>query len=123
MRGGTDGLKVLRDRGLVDGVETPYEVAPGVTLEPAAGHTRTSAVVRVEDGEREAVFVGHLFLHPAQVHRYERAELEEDPPTAIATRVRLLDDAASRGTVLFGDLWAAPGYGKVTKAQDNYELV
>jgi glyoxylase-like metal-dependent hydrolase (beta-lactamase superfamily II) len=123
LRGGTDGLKVLRDHGLVDGVETPHEVAPGVNVEPAPGHTRTSAVVRVDDGDRESVFVGHLFLHPAQVHRYERTELEEDPPTAIATRVLLLDDAAARGTVLFGDLWAAPGCGTVTKSEDVYQLV
>ena len=80
-------------------------------------------MVRVRDGDDDAVFVGHLFLHPAQVRRYERAELEEDPAAAIATRVRLLDDAAERGTVLYGDLWAAPGSGTVTKDGETYDLV
>jgi len=38
--------------------------------------------VRVQEGGSEIAFVGHMFLHPAQVNRYERAELEPDPETA-----------------------------------------
>jgi hypothetical protein len=57
------------------------------------------------------------------VSRYERAEIEADPAATIDARVRLLDDAAARGSVLYGDLWAAPGFGKVTKNDDRYELV
>ncbi|HEX2384233.1 MAG TPA: hypothetical protein VHI95_16430 [Acidimicrobiales bacterium] len=123
LRTDTDGLKVLREHGLVDPIELPHEVAAGVTIEPAPGHTPSNGLVRVLNDEDEAVFVGHTFLHPAQVHRYERAELEPDPDTAIETRVRLLDDAAERGSVLYGDLWDAPGCGKVTKDGDRYDLV
>jgi glyoxylase-like metal-dependent hydrolase (beta-lactamase superfamily II) len=119
----TEGLKVLRDHGLVDAIDAPYEVARGVVFEPWPGHTPSSGVVRVQDGDDEAVFFGHLFLHPAQVSRYERAEIEADPEGTIDARVRLLDSAAARGTVLYGDLWASPGFGKVTKAGDRYELV
>jgi hypothetical protein len=122
LRHDTDALSVLRAGGLVDAVDPPYDVARGVTLEPAAGHTAYSAFVRVVDESGQAFFVGHMFLHPAQVHRYDRAENEENPPVAIKTRLRLLDDAAARGAVLYGDLWDSPGCGTVTKHGDDYEL-
>lgn len=124
-RGATEALEVLRTHGLVDGVEAPLEIAPGVTLEAATGHTRSSIVVRVrqDDGAADAVFVGHLFLHPAQVTRYERVVGDEDPEALIATRRRLLDEAATAGSVLYGDLWAEPGFGRVTKDGDAYQLV
>ena len=58
----------------------------------ALGHTHHSTAVRVVDGSDEALFVGHLFLHPAQVHRYDRVELETDPrrpwPPACASSTR-----------------------------------
>jgi hypothetical protein len=123
LRVGTGGLNVLRDNDLVDPIEAPHNIAPEVVFEPWTGHTPSSGVVRVQDREGEAVFFGHLFLHPAQVRRYERAETEADPEATVAARLRLLDEAAARGAVLYGDLWAAPGYGTVTKAGDDYELV
>jgi hypothetical protein len=119
----TEGLKVLRDHDLVDPIEAPHDLAPGVTFETWPGHTPSSGVVRVRADEGEAVFVGHLFLHPAQVRRYERAEIEADPEATVAARVRLLDDAAAGGVVLYGDLWEAPGYGTVTKDGDRYDLI
>jgi len=123
LRGDTEGLNALSALGLVDAIELPHEVAPGVVVEPAPGHTPSNGIVRVQDGDGEVVFVGHTFLHPAQVQLYERAELEPDPQTAIMTRVHVLDEAAARGTVLYGDLWDTPGCGKVTRTGDRYELV
>jgi glyoxylase-like metal-dependent hydrolase (beta-lactamase superfamily II) len=123
LRVDTDGLKVLRENDLVQAIEAPHEIAPGVMFEPWPGHTPSSGVVRVRDGDDEALFFGHLFLHPAQVARYERAEIEADPAATIDARIRLLDDAAAHGTVLYGDLWATPGFGKVTKTDGRYELV
>ncbi len=122
-RGETDAVTVLRDHGLVDAVEAPLVVEPGVTLEPAAGHTVHNTAVRVTVDGDDALFVGHLFLHPAQVHRYDRVVGDEDPEALLATRRALLDDAAARGTVLYGDLWDSPGCGTVRKDGDQYELV
>jgi hypothetical protein len=123
LRPDTDGLTVLRNNSLVDAIEAPHAVAPGVVFEPWPGHTPSSGVVRVHDEQGEVVFVGHLFLHPAQVHRYDRAEIEADPEATVAARLRLLDDAAARGTVLYGDLWDAPGYGAVARDGAAYQLV
>jgi glyoxylase-like metal-dependent hydrolase (beta-lactamase superfamily II) len=122
LRGGTDALDVLRAQGLVDAVEPPLEIAPGVLLEAAPGHTRQGTVVRVRQGDTDSVFVGHLFLHHLQVQNFERVVGDEDPAALIETRRRLMDESAARGTVLYGDLWESPGYGTVTKDGDSYVL-
>jgi hypothetical protein len=122
-RAGTEALAVLRDHALVDPIEVPLDVAPGVKLEPAVGHTVHNTAVRVTDDGGEALFIGHLFLHPAQVHRYDRVVGDEDPEALLVTRRALLDDAAARGTVLYGDLWDSPGCGTVRKDGDAYELI
>jgi glyoxylase-like metal-dependent hydrolase (beta-lactamase superfamily II) len=91
--------------GLVDALEAG-EIAPGVRIEPAPGHSSGSVVVHAED----AVFVGHLFLHPAQLVAVERAELDEDPEMTIKTRRAVLEEAKARNLRLYGDLWAEPGW-------------
>ena len=120
----TEGLKVLRDHDLVDPIEAPHELAPGVTFEPWPGHTPSSGVVRVRTDEDEAVFVGHLFLHPAQVRRYERAETRSRSRghgcRPCATARRCGRGAASCSMAICG---SAPGCGKVTKDGDRYDLI
>lgn len=118
-RGATEAVDVLRSLGLVDEVAAPYELAPGVTVEPVGGHTRSNTAVRAGD----ALFVGHLFLHPAQVRAFERIQGDEDPEGTVAARRRILDDAVESGTVLYGDLWDSPGRGTVQRDGDGYRLV
>jgi glyoxylase-like metal-dependent hydrolase (beta-lactamase superfamily II) len=132
-RGGTEALEVLRAHGLVDPVEAPLEIAPGVTLEAAVGHTKSSTVVRVREGtvgegtvgegNVESLFVGHLFLNPVQIQRLETVLGDEDPAALVETRRRLLDEAVASGAVLYGDLWAGMGCGTVVKYGDSYALV
>ena len=109
-RAGSEGADTLVELGLVAALE-PGEIAPGVRAEPAPGHTAGSVVVHLSDeGEDDVVFIGHLFLHPAQLGAVERAEHEEDPERTIKARRAVLEDAAARGAKLYGDLWAAPGW-------------
>ena len=51
LRTDTEGLNVLRAHGLVDAIELPHEVAPGIVIEPAPGHTPSNGIVRVQDGD------------------------------------------------------------------------
>ena len=108
-RKGSEGADTLIDLGLVDALE-PGEIAPGVRVESAPGHTTGGVVVHVADVEGDAVFIGHLFLHPAQLTAVERAEFEPDPEQSIKVRRSVLADARARGVRLYGDLWAEPGW-------------
>jgi glyoxylase-like metal-dependent hydrolase (beta-lactamase superfamily II) len=108
-RKGSEGADTLIDLGLVDALELG-EITAGVRVESAPGHTTGGVVVHVSDASGEAVFIGHLFLHPAQLTAVDRAELEPDPERSIKVRRAVLADAKARGAKLYGDLWAEPGW-------------
>lgn len=109
---GAEPYHVLVDRGLVD--EPGGTIASEVTTEPAPGHSRGHRFVRIGPPGDDAVVVGHLFLHPAQVFSPEpRPGLDEDIETAGRTRAALLRRAADEGTLVIGPLWATPGAGKI----------
>jgi glyoxylase-like metal-dependent hydrolase (beta-lactamase superfamily II) len=115
LRQGSHGVRRLLELGLVDRLE-PGELAPGVRVEAAPGHSTGSVVVHVDDDDGPAVMIGHLFLHPAQLIAVERAEIEPDPAKSIAVRRAVLADAKVSGAKLYGDLWAAPGWAYAPEA-------
>jgi glyoxylase-like metal-dependent hydrolase (beta-lactamase superfamily II) len=107
---GSEGADTLVELGLVAALESG-EIAPGVRVEPAPGHSSGGVVVHVSDeDEGDAVFIGHLFLHPAQLTAVERTDREEDPERTIKGRRVVLEDASARNAKLYGDLWESPGW-------------
>jgi len=108
-RQGSHGVKRLLDLGLIDALE-PGDIAPGVRVESAPGHSNGGVIVHIDDDEGGAVMIGHLFLHPAQLVAVERVELEPDPEISIKVRRAVLADAKVRNAKLYGDLWASPGW-------------
>ena len=112
---GADALDVLVADGLVD--DPDGRVAGDVAMERGPGHSRGHHVVRVGPEGDDAVIIGHLFLHPAQVYSPDpRAGLDEDIELAAETRRGLLARAAEKGTLVIGPLWATPGAGTVVPA-------
>ena len=112
---GADALDVLVAHGLVD--DPDGRVAGDVAMERGPGHSRGHHVVRVGPEGDDAVIIGHLFLHPAQVFSPDpRAGLDEDIELAAETRRGLLARAAEKGTLVIGPLWATPGAGTVVAA-------
>jgi glyoxylase-like metal-dependent hydrolase (beta-lactamase superfamily II) len=107
---GSSALLGFVDQGFVDGVEPPWEIAPGVSMELTAGHTPGHSVVRVEDG---AVFIGHLAINPIQVCGGIMSGQHPEPVTAFDALVRELAWAAERDALVIGPLWPEPGAGRV----------
>jgi hypothetical protein len=114
---GAEPYEVLVERGMVD--ETDGPVVGEVATERAPGHSRGHRFVRIGPPGDDAVVVGHLFLHPAQVFSPEpRPGLDEDIETAGRTRAAFLRRAADEGTLLIGPLWATPGAGTVVAGDE-----
>jgi glyoxylase-like metal-dependent hydrolase (beta-lactamase superfamily II) len=112
---GADALNVLVAGRLVDAPDG--RVAGDVAMERGPGHSRGHHVVRVGSDGDDAVVVGHLFLHPAQVFSPDpRAGLDEDLELAAETRRTLLARATEKRTLVIGPLWATPGAGTVVPA-------
>ena len=113
----------LAAAGIVEAVSGHEQVVPGVHLEEAPGHNRGHVVVWVSSGGEQAVIVGHLFLHPAQVASPETANGDLDPVALEATRRKLLSRCVDDDVVLIGPLFAAPGGGKVRPDGATWRLV
>ncbi len=115
-------LVALWDAGPVEATEGSETIVPGVRLEDAPGHNRGHHVVWVEDGGDQAVVVGHLFLHPAQIANPSIENGDLDPVVLEATRRALLARCAEHGTLLLGPLFASPGGGQVRPDGASWRL-
>ena len=92
-----DSVQPILDAGLADLVSDRFEVAPGITLHAAPGHTPGHLFLRVESRGEVAFFVGDIMHHPMQVHRPDWNSVYcEDPDEAARTRRRVLDLAADQ---------------------------
>lgn len=112
----------LADAGVLDAVHGGEQPIPGLRIENAPGHNRGHISVWLSSSGAEAVIVGHLFLHPAQIARPEVANGDRDPVVLAATRRGLLARCAADDVVLIGPLFAAPGGGLVRPEGDTWRL-
>lgn len=115
-------LLELLDRGQLEPVNGHEQIAPGVHLEDAPGHNRGMVTVWVSSIGQEAVIVGHLFLHPAQIAAPETTNGDLDPAALVATRLRILARCAHYDVLLIGPLFAAPGGGRVRRHGRSWRL-
>jgi glyoxylase-like metal-dependent hydrolase (beta-lactamase superfamily II) len=104
-------LPPLEAAGVVDQISGETEIAAGVRLIPAPGHT--VAQVAVEVGESGGLlYAVDALLHPLQVDRPEWGRgMDRDADAAVATRRSLLERAAERGHVLAASHWDEPVSG------------
>jgi glyoxylase-like metal-dependent hydrolase (beta-lactamase superfamily II) len=92
-----DQVIALEATGRLELVDADAELAPGVELRRAPGHTPGHCVVRLG----EAVILGDLAVHELQLADPGLAYVaEEDPAQAAATRRRLLEEHADGGQVV-----------------------
>lgn len=91
-------LPPLEVAGVLLQVDGEQEVAPGVRVLPAPGHTPGHLAVEVEGALLYAV---DALLHPLQVERPDVGRgTDADPERAIATRHTLLERASEGGLVV-----------------------
>lgn len=101
------------------------DIAPGVTLVAAPGHTPHSLVVLVSSGDAQLLHASDTTLLPAQnaAHPDWVSAFELDPSNVPATRRRLLDRASADGIAWFGYHASFPGLSRVRPKGDAYEYV
>ena len=98
-------LPPLETAGVLDKVRGETEVADGVRVVPAPGHTAGHLAVEVGDSGG-LLFVVDAFVHTLQLERPDWGHgLDIDPETAIASRRQLLARARDRGHVIAASHW------------------
>ena len=114
-------LPKLEDAGLIDLVEGDTEVAPGIHLVPAHGHTPGHSVVAVRSGVEELVLLADsMFDELSLAHPEWVAVPDMDPDETVATRRRLLDRAVADSTRVLG--YHFSGIHRVERTPNGYRF-
>ena len=90
----------LQAAGILDLVEGPQEILPGLGVRPVPGHTAGLQAVVLEGGGRKLIYLADLIptshhIHPAWVMGYDI-----DVVTCVEERVKLLDEVAGTDAIL-----------------------
>ncbi|RAI00825.1 MBL fold metallo-hydrolase [Acuticoccus sediminis] len=117
-----DSVLPVLEAGRVDLVEPGDEIAPGLTVEAAPGHTITQLILRYDDGAGNGFVCSADCLHqPIQVYAPELSSCFcEAPERAVETRHRLLAHCADTGALLLPMHFGPPHAGYVVRSGDGY---
>jgi glyoxylase-like metal-dependent hydrolase (beta-lactamase superfamily II) len=113
IRAARTAFHAIQDRvTLVQGDE---EIAPGVWLEPAYGHTLGQVMVVVATGEQKAYNISDVVVHPLFVEYPEwSAAIDMDAGAADETRRRFYARAAAENALVFGHhMGPFPNLGRI----------
>jgi glyoxylase-like metal-dependent hydrolase (beta-lactamase superfamily II) len=115
-------LPQLAKADVVDVVSGETEVVPGVHLVPALGHTNGHSVVTFACGGQQAIFLADAVLdEPYFAHPRWLSAVDMLPDETIATRIRLLDQAARDSSLVLA--FHVAGVGQVERHNDGYRLI
>ncbi|WP_411082944.1 MBL fold metallo-hydrolase [Streptomyces sp. cmx-18-6] len=122
-----DSVHPVWEAGLLDLVDVADEgtdIAPGVRLLPAPGHTPGQVAVELSSRGEKALVTGDSIHHPVQLsHPGICSCADIAPDLAARTRRRLLDSLADTPALLLGTHFPPPTAGYVRRAGDAYRLV
>jgi glyoxylase-like metal-dependent hydrolase (beta-lactamase superfamily II) len=114
-------IQALDDAGLLDVCEPGTEVASGVRLLDAPGHTPGHVAVEIETGDDTFLYVADAFIHELQLdHPDWTGVLDTDAADTVATRRRLLDRAVEHGALVAA--WHVGRAGRVARAGSAYRF-
>jgi glyoxylase-like metal-dependent hydrolase (beta-lactamase superfamily II) len=114
-------LPLLAKADVVDVVRGETELVPGVQLVPAPGHTVGHCVVSFGSGSQQAIFLADAILDRLQLtHPTWVSAVDMMPDETVATRTRLLDDAARDGSLVLA--YHVAGLGQVERHNGSYRL-
>ena len=118
-----DSVRPLLDAGVLDAVPAPSEIAPGLTFEPAPGHSPGMAVVRLTLGEGSVLFLADVVHHPLQFVMPDLgSNFCADVVQARATRDRILADSFDGSTILAPYHFASPAFGYLSKENVGFSF-
>ena len=103
-------------------VDDGAEVAPGVRLLAAPGHTPGHSAFLVTSGKEQLMVSADTMYVPALLapHPDWQGVYDQDGPTAVATRRKLIDRVIADKMKICGSHFPFPGAGAFTKEGDAY---
>jgi glyoxylase-like metal-dependent hydrolase (beta-lactamase superfamily II) len=119
-----DSVLPIVDRGRMDVVELPCEVAPGLWLERAPGHTPGMATVRLKTPQADVVILADVIHHPLQLIDPDlTTKFCADPKLARATRQAILTECANDNSIVAAYHFPSPVFGRLRKLGSSFQLI
>jgi glyoxylase-like metal-dependent hydrolase (beta-lactamase superfamily II) len=105
-------------------VDDEPEVAPGVRMVKTPGHTPGHSAFHVSSGKSQLMLSCDVAYVPALVgaHPDWQGAYDQDGPTAVATRRKMLERVTSETMMIAGAHFPFPGVGTFAKDGDGYVL-
>jgi glyoxylase-like metal-dependent hydrolase (beta-lactamase superfamily II) len=114
-------LKEAKTLELID-KEAEVEVAPGITMLPAFGHSPGNCVIVIRSGNEEAIYLGDVAHHPVHLeHPDWNAVFDVDPAMARETRKWLYEKLVDEQPWVIGCHFLSPGIGKLEREGPAYK--
>jgi glyoxylase-like metal-dependent hydrolase (beta-lactamase superfamily II) len=100
------------------------QVAPGIVIEHLPGHTPGHSGYRIEGGAASLLIWGDIVHYPdIQVSRPDvTIAFDADPPTAAATRRKVLERVSATGELVAGMHLNFPGFARLSKKGRSFEI-
>jgi glyoxylase-like metal-dependent hydrolase (beta-lactamase superfamily II) len=100
------------------------EIVPGLTTLPAYGHTPGMASFLVHSGADQLLLTADLAYHPVvNVDRPWQPGPDRDKDSALQSRRRIFDRAATDKLLVLGFHYPFPGLGRMLKTDSGYAWV
>lgn len=113
-------LRVIDDHGLLVRVDQEVEPLPGITVIPTPGESVGHQIVRLQSNGETFFYVGDLLHHIAEVEHPTWVSPYRDTAAMVASRRRLLEEAAdSQATVVFTHA-RFPAWGRIFRTDDGF---
>ena len=106
-------LPPLKEHGLLELVDAEMEIAPGVRLISAPGHTPGHMCVALTSGQEMAIYTGDLLHHDSQLEHPEcSAAVDLLPAMSATSRQRILAEALQHNAILLTAHLPTPGIAR-----------
>lgn len=102
-------------------VDGTHKLGDDLTISPAPGHSPGHVLITLQSRGTEALFIGDIMHNPIQIHhpRWSSAFCS-DPEQARRTRRRVLEHAASKGSLIYPQHFAGPHIGRVAEKAGGF---
>ena len=108
----------LERLGVLDLLSGEQALTSEIVAIPTPGHTPGHMSLRISSAGEQAIILGDVAVHPAQITEDDwYFAFEMDQPQAIRTRREFLDQLAQEGTTVAACHFPAPGFGKIVRIE------
>jgi glyoxylase-like metal-dependent hydrolase (beta-lactamase superfamily II) len=106
----------------LDLIDPDTEIVPGVTAIDAFGHSPGQMALEISSAEERLLFVADAVVHPLHLEYPEAIGMTDHCPSQVVeTRIRLLEMAVKKKSLVSTSHFAFPGLGRVVSAGESWQ--